>query len=138
MGGRGASSSQGSGRGGSSVIGSGKSIEVSSVGTSHSGYDRKSWDKNIYEAKAVTGKKGILEIGYTSKMNTSYEKLSSNRTKATTTLKAGIVQSKGKFETHNINWNNVKEVTGKTYDIKDFLKEKGFKWNSNSKSWTKS
>ena len=34
-----------------------------------------------------------------------------------------------------INWNNVKSVSGKVYDIKDDLKRRGFKWNGDTKRW---
>lgn len=37
-----------------------------------------------------------------------------------------------------INWDKVSSVSGKTYGIKAFLKDKGFKWNSAGKNWVKS
>lgn len=37
-----------------------------------------------------------------------------------------------------INWDKVRNVSGKMYGIKDFLKDKGFKWNSAGKNWIKS
>lgn len=36
-----------------------------------------------------------------------------------------------------IDWDKVHEVSGRTYEVKDFLKNKGFKWNGTRKSWTK-
>lgn len=34
-----------------------------------------------------------------------------------------------------INWNNVKTVSGKTYEVKNMLKDMGFKWDSENKNW---
>lgn len=36
-----------------------------------------------------------------------------------------------------IDWDKVKSVSGKTFNIKDMLKHKGFKWNSSEKNWKK-
>lgn len=46
-------------------------------------------------------------------------------------LQAGMyVDSKtGKTVSHNINWENVYSVAGKTYDVKEFIKEQGFGWD---------
>ncbi|MCM1219820.1 MAG: hypothetical protein NC548_35565 [Lachnospiraceae bacterium] len=38
---------------------------------------------------------------------------------------------------YGINWDNVKSVSGNTYDMNNELKKRGFKWDSNSKSWRK-
>lgn len=37
-----------------------------------------------------------------------------------------------------IDWDKVNSVSGQTYNIKDLLKSKGFKWNSAGKNWVKS
>lgn len=43
----------------------------------------------------------------------------------------------GKTRSVGINWDNVKSVSGDTYNVKELLKKKGFKWNGASKNWTK-
>ena len=37
-----------------------------------------------------------------------------------------------------IDWDKVNSVSGQTYNIKDLLKSKGFKWNGAGKNWVKS
>lgn len=36
-----------------------------------------------------------------------------------------------------VNWDNVKAVSGNAYNMRTFLKKKGFKWNSKEKRWEK-
>lgn len=36
-----------------------------------------------------------------------------------------------------INWDKVASVSGNTYMVKDFIKEKGFKWDNGTKRWVK-
>lgn len=45
---------------------------------------------------------------------------------------------RGGLKSVGINWDKVNSVSGKTYNIKDLLKAKGFKWNSAKKNWVKS
>lgn len=42
----------------------------------------------------------------------------------TFTIKAGFVNG----EPYNINFDNVKSVSGKTYEVKSVMKSRGFKW----------
>lgn len=132
MGGRGTRSSN------RSVIGTKKAIKIESLGQQHRQgttiVGRTTWDKHIYEAAAVSNETGVLNIQY-AKMN--YEQISRNKIKGTTNLKAGIIETKKGFEEHNINWNAVKEVRGKTYDVQDLLKSKGFKWNRDRKVYVR-
>ena len=44
---------------------------------------------------------------------------------------------KGNVEWHGVNWNKVKSVSGQTYDLKHDIKSKGFRWNSENKSWVR-
>ena len=37
-----------------------------------------------------------------------------------------------------INWDNVKSISGRTYDIKEAAKAHGFKWNRDKQRWEKS
>lgn len=135
MGGRGSSSSN---KQSNSVIGKKKAIVVTDIGQQHREgttlVGRATWSKAIYEAKPVAGENGVLEIGYAKK---EYEQISRNKLKSTSKINAGIVSDKYGYQDHNINWNKVKEVRGKTYDIKDFIKKKGFSWNKDKKAWTK-
>ena len=48
-----------------------------------------------------------------------------------------MTKTNGEVEQRGINWNNVKSVSGKTYDIKDNLKQLGFQWDRNSSKWVK-
>lgn len=134
MGGRGATGH----RSGSGVIGNQKSLKVEVLGQQHREgttlVGRTTWEKNVYEASPVASENGVLNIQY-AKMN--YEQVSRNKVKGTTNLKAGIVETKRGYEEHNINWNKVTEIRGKTYEIKDLIKKKGFKWNNDKKAWTK-
>lgn len=41
----------------------------------------------------------------------------------------------GNTQFYGINWDNVKSVSGKTFDIKGYIKEKGFKWDAKEKKW---
>lgn len=48
-------------------------------------------------------------------------------------LKAGIYNN----EVFGINWDNVKSVSGNTYDIRSEIKKHGFTWDSKNKRWIK-
>lgn len=37
-----------------------------------------------------------------------------------------------------IDWDKVNSVSGQTFNVKDLLKSKGFKWNGKAKNWVKS
>lgn len=57
---------------------------------------------------------------------------SSNRTQYLTyKLKAGANDG----EVFGVNWNNVKSVSGQTYDLRSELKDRGFRWDG--KKWIK-
>lgn len=43
----------------------------------------------------------------------------------------------GDIKSVGIEWSNVKSISGKTYGYGEFFKEKGFKWNRDSKRWEK-
>ncbi|MFR5508235.1 MAG: hypothetical protein ACLTKT_03350 [Clostridia bacterium] len=129
MGGRGASGT----RSNAGAIGTKKPLEVENLGQKHM-QGRTTWEKNIFEANIVPDEKGVIDIQYP-KMD--FEQISRNKVKATTKLKAGIIENKKGYEEHNINWDKVTEVRGKTYDIKDLIKKKGFRWNKEKGSWTK-
>lgn len=60
-----------------------------------------------------------------------------NTVKNTYIISAGLYVEKGKVQSHNINWDNVKQVSGATFDFRDFLKSKGFKWQPDYKKWVR-
>lgn len=65
-----------------------------------------------------------------------------NKPSATTkdvtfTLRHGFVWHNNDKRFYGINWDNVKSVSGNTYDMNDELKKRGYRWNSNTKSWVK-
>lgn len=49
----------------------------------------------------------------------------------TSSPKVGSIQSFG------IDWNNVKSVRGETYGVREYIKQKGFKWNAQKERWEK-
>ena len=92
------------------------------------------WKHGIFEAKAVGS--DTIELSYA--QPTSYEHPNRNTTVANYDLKNGIWTSQtGDRSPHStgINWDNVKAVSGKTYDVQGFLKEKGFRWNSRTRRY---
>lgn len=40
-------------------------------------------------------------------------------------------------ETKGVNWNNVKAVSGATFEIRPYLKQMGFKWDGSVRKWVK-
>lgn len=123
---------------GDSPFGNAKPLKIEQIGQQHRQgttiVGRTTWEKNIYEAKLISDEKGIIEIGYA---NMDYEQISRNKLKGTVNLKAGIVEDKRGYKEHNINWDNIKEIRGKTYNIQDLIKKKGFKWDGTKKAWVR-
>lgn len=71
-----------------------------------------------------------------------YEQVNSKKSMAKYTMKQGIttMNENAKMiepQSVGINWDAVKSVAGKTYEVKDFIKSKGFKWDKASQSWKK-
>lgn len=57
-----------------------------------------------------------------------------NRTQYVTfKLRAGAENG----EVFGVNWDNVKSVSGQTYDLRSEIKERGFKWDSQNKRWVR-
>lgn len=54
-------------------------------------------------------------------------------------IKNGVSKSfnSGETNSYGINWDKVKSVSGDTYNIRDFIKGKGFSWDRNNKKWVK-
>lgn len=132
------------GRGGSSglkpqntsAIGGEKPITVDVM------YRNGNYYGEVFSAKQTSD--GVLEISYN--IDTEWEKESRTTSNVKHTLKAGLYNTSskvnqygayGSYDSHNINWNKVREVSGKTYHLGNFLKEKGFMWDKNKKVWIK-
>ena len=95
------------------------------------GYSSSYYKDEILEAKA--GKDGELSFVYATPQ--SREKTSkTNRTEYVTfKLKHGAENG----EVFGVNWDKVKSVSGQTYNIRDEIKRRGFKWDGRTKSWVK-
>lgn len=68
-----------------------------------------------------------------------FDKNGSNTTDVVFKIRHGSVThfNNGQTTFYGINWENVKEVSGKTYDIKSELRNMGFKWDGIAKKWIK-
>lgn len=141
MGGRGSSGSKGAGGsafkpgGAKSPLGKPEPTEYFNERSKSSGFR---WKRTNLEASYVNKKEGSIHLD--SPKDVSYENVNRNTTEARGKISHGFINTangsmNGKWV--GINWNNVKEVTGNTFAIKNDLKEKGFKWNSNTQSWMK-
>lgn len=128
MGGRGSVSASAA----SGAIGSAAPIEVKNERHASSG---NRWAHLTLEA--TDDGSGNLQIGYPRAK--SYDNPNRNTTIATYELKAGFYTESGNrsIQSHNINMDRVKSVKGSTFDIKNYLKSEGFRWDPDSKSWTR-
>lgn len=92
---------------------------------------------NVYEAKSEGN--GVLNVNYAKgkETNGNIPQRGDEGTYTYTTTQGFKTGYKEPTQDTGINWNNVKEVKGQTYNIKDIIKEKGFKWDSKLKSWKK-
>lgn len=136
MGGRGSTSGiRNSNINANSVIGNEKPITVDV--TYRGGYYGE-----VFSAKAEGN---AIVIDYN--QDTEWEKVSKTTSIVHHNLKAGIYSTSNKvnqydaytsYDYHNINWDKVNEVKGKTYHLNEFLKKKGFKWDKTKKAWIKS
>lgn len=83
--------------------------------------------------EAIDGGNGELSFVYATPE--SREKTAkTNRTQYVTfKLRAGAENG----EVFGVNWDNVKSVSGQTYDLRSEIKERGFKWDSQNKKWVK-
>lgn len=117
---------------GSGAIGNAKPISLQNEKSWSSGGQ---WKRTVLEAQDDGN--GNLTIGYATAK--SYEHPNRNTTIAKYELKAGIYNQMGdsSLQTHNINWDRVQSVSGQTYDIKSYIKDRGFKWDGKTKSWVR-
>lgn len=63
----------------------------------------------------------------------SYSK--ANTIPVTYKFKHGITDTGKRKESYGINWDNVKAVSGATYSLRGWIKEKGFVWDRDNKRW---
>lgn len=128
MGGRGASS----GMSRNSVIDRGaKTRTIETVYREARGYSGSYYKDTILEA--VDRGNGSLEFVYATP--DSREKTAkTNRTQYVTyKLKAGAENG----DVFGVNWDNVKSVSGQTYDLRSEIKDRGFRWDGKNKRWVK-
>lgn len=85
------------------------------------------YSNDIYEA--VDRGNGIIE--FVKSRPVFGDKISGTTTKVVWTVSAGCCDG----EMFGLNFDNIKAVFGKTYKVKEELKEKGFKWNPEKKQW---
>lgn len=93
------------------------------------------WRYTILEA---SGSGEDISLDYANPI--SYEHPNNNTTVAKYKLKSGVyIGQPGDRSTnyHNLDLSKAKSVSGKTYDIKDDLKEAGFRWDRGSRKWVK-
>lgn len=127
MGGRGSTSA--SGRSGGGIIGDAEPIELQNRRSRSSDYRAK---ELILEA-TVNGTE--VDIGFSKPV--SYEHPNKNTTIENHLLKAGFYNEYGNrdIRPHNIDLTKATVVMGRTYDLRDILKESGFRWDPEKKEW---
>lgn len=117
---------------GNSVIDrSAKTRTIETVYREARGYSGSHYKDTILEA--VDRGNGSLEFVYATPE--SREKTAkTNRTQYVTyKLKAGAENG----DVFGINWDNVKSVSGQTYDLRSEIKDRGFRWDGKNKRWVK-
>ena len=103
------------------------------------GMNRYGGDNSIVLSASTDGR-GNITLNYASPV--SYREQNSKSTYAQYELTAGLSNrsATGKttdIESHGINWDKVKSVSGKTYGTQTFMRSKGFSWNKEKKIWEK-
>lgn len=130
MGGRGSSSmSGGAGSRGGGIIGDAEPIKLQNRRSRSSDYRAK---ELILEA-TVNGTEVDVEFSKA----VSYEHPNKNTTIENHLLKAGFYNEYGNrdIRAHSIDLTKATVVRGRTYDLRDILKESGFRWDSEKKEW---
>ena len=126
------------GRGGSSGISASGVIDrkakervIESEYREQRGYSRGYYKNTVLEAIDS----GNGEVSFVYATPEKREKLAkTNRTQYLTyKSKAGAENG----EVFGVNWDNVKSVSGQTYDIKSEIKDRGFKWDGANKRWVR-
>lgn len=90
------------------------------------------FSKSVLQA---TVKNGILSFDYAAPEFS--EGKNSKTLTATFEIASGAVVSGRSIEIFGVDFDSIKAVCGKTYEIKDEIKKHGFKWNRNENAWTR-
>lgn len=126
---------------GKADTGRGKSVfDDSNFTTIETVYNRRTGYYDDYVYEAVKGESfGEIIIQRAEGRFESSEYGSQKPVNVTYGIKAGISMDSLKIEgkDYGINWGNVKSVSGKTYDVQNVLREKGFEWDKKAKKWVK-
>lgn len=94
------------------------------------------WRNTILEAKETGG--GGIELDYAKPKG--YSNPNSNTTIATYEISHGVWNGQvgsPHADSIGIDWDKVTHVTGKTFDVKDFIKDKGMRWDRDKKRWSR-
>lgn len=93
------------------------------------------WKYTILKATEIAD--GAIEVNFAEPI--SYNQINGNTTEAVCSIEHGIYTEMGGAipTAHGIDMDQVKVVIGKTYDIKNWLKSLGFKWNADFKAWAR-
>lgn len=124
MGGRGSAG----GGGGSGVFGREKPLKVETRYIEARGFNKGRYTDTVLQA--VDKGNGEVELVYASADSYSKTAKTNKTNYVTYTLDHGFVNS----EPHNINFEKVKVFSGKTYDVKEELKRRGYKFRNGK--WT--
>lgn len=91
---------------------------------------------SVLEAKQTSD--GNIVFSYAD-ANFSNDRQKANTQDVTFEIKHGAVThfNNGRTQFYGINWDKVKSVSGQTYDIKSYIKDKGFKWDRENKRWVR-
>lgn len=114
-----------------SVFERGKERVIETVFREAKGFSRSYYKDEILEA--VDKGDGHVEFVYASPEKRE-KTAKTNRTQYLTyRLKAGAENG----EIFGVNFENVKSISGQTYNLRSQVKEKGFKWDGKNKRWVK-
>ena len=95
------------------------------------GFERSYYKSEVLEA--VAGKDGELKFEYATPESRE-KSAQTNRTQYLTyKLKSGAENG----EVFGVNWDKVNTVSGQTYNLRDELKKRGFRWDGKTKSWVR-
>lgn len=88
--------------------------------------------------KAVETSKGEIEF-QNAQGEFDNSRPNANTVDVTFKIRHGAVTNfnNGSTKFYGINWDNVTSVSGQTYNIRQEIKEHGFKWDGKNKKWVK-
>lgn len=131
MGGRGSSGGKSGGGGGGMFTNEKPLIVETAYIDRYGGGPYRHYRNEVLDASEISP--GHLRLGYAQPIE-RYKLAKTNKTNYVTyKLEHGMVDG----ESHGINWNAVKSVSGQTYGIKEQLKKMGYRWNRDQQRWEK-